>query len=203
MGRGYSRRHKKCAPNNESDVSKTTAKTEVFRHLEPGDIVEISGNTRPIIDTFPHTTLRKAHGSHCAGNHIKVDEKRRYHISNLSQVVKPSYDRPRPNLQGQRHHLQAYRTRETNANRWAWKEFEMSLKNKYWGYICRDTYVYRYVYIVLTIFPQDINEQRLSAQWTKNRRGSISRRPPRLIFRRQVPYESCTSRRQDDYQVHF
>ena len=117
MERGYGRRHKKCAPNNESDVSKTTAKTEVFRHLEPGDIVEISGNTRPVIGTFPHTTLRKAHGSHCAGNHIKVDEKRRYHISNLSQVVKPSYDRPRPNLQGQRHHLQAYRTRETNANR--------------------------------------------------------------------------------------
>ena len=125
--------------------------------------------------------------------------------SNLSQVVKPSYDRPRPNLQGQRHHLQAYRTRETNANRWAWKEFEISLKNKYWGYIyiCRDTYMYRYVYIVLTIFPQDINEQRLSAQWTKNRQGSISRRPPRLIFRKQDPYESCTSRRQDDYQVHF
>jgi hypothetical protein len=64
----------------EAIFSKATAKTEVFRHMEPGDIVEISGNTRPIIGTFPHTTLRKAHGSHCAGNHIKVDEKRRYHI---------------------------------------------------------------------------------------------------------------------------
>ena len=80
MKREYGRRHKKYAPNNESDVSKTTTKTEVFRHLEPGDIVEISDNTRPVIGTLPHTTLRKAHGSHCAGNHIKVDEKRRCHI---------------------------------------------------------------------------------------------------------------------------
>ena len=71
----------KCAPNNESDVSKATAKTEVLRHMEPGDIVEISGNTRPVIGTFPHTTLGKAHGSHCAGNHIKVDEKKGYHIT--------------------------------------------------------------------------------------------------------------------------
>jgi len=42
---------------------------------------------------------------------------RSLHLQLKKEVVKPSYDRPRPNLQGQRHHLQAYRTRETNANR--------------------------------------------------------------------------------------